>query len=519
MNTLTLGIVVIIYIFLLASLSYLGYRQTKNASDYLLGGGQVNPIIMALSYGATFISASAIVGFGGVAATFGMGIQWLCLLNIFMGVIVAFILFGRRTRHLGALYKARTFAQFLGIHYNSRAIQIFIAAVIFIGMPIYAAVVMKGGAVFIERMFDIDFNIALFIFTLIVASYVIAGGIKGVLYTDAMQAVIMFSCMFFLLIWFYNILDLNFVEANERLTAMESLVPERYQSLGHQGWTRMPLLGSTQWYTLVTSLILGVGLGCLAQPQLVVRFMMVDSTKQLNRGVLIGSLFLFITVGAIYHVGALSNIFFWETEGKVAADVVSDIDKIIPYFISKAMPDWFGAVFMLCILSATISTLSAQFHTMGAAFGEDTFPKLARKKNPHSPMGVRFGILIAILFSYVICYTLSSDIIARGTALFMGVCAATFLPAYFSSIYWKGATKQGALASLCVGLIASLFAMMFLHKAEAAPIGLCKFLLDKEVLIDIYPWYVIDPLIFALPLSSLTIIFVSKRTKTDKICK
>ncbi len=34
---------------------------------------------MALSYGATFISASAIVGFGGVAATFGMGIQWLCL--------------------------------------------------------------------------------------------------------------------------------------------------------------------------------------------------------------------------------------------------------------------------------------------------------------------------------------------------------------------------------------------------------------------------------------------------------
>ena len=40
---------------------------------------------MALSYGATFISASAIVGFGGVAATFGMGIQWLCLLNMFMG--------------------------------------------------------------------------------------------------------------------------------------------------------------------------------------------------------------------------------------------------------------------------------------------------------------------------------------------------------------------------------------------------------------------------------------------------
>ena len=39
--------------------------------------------MMALSYGATFISASAIVGFGGVAAAFGMGIQWLGFLHIF----------------------------------------------------------------------------------------------------------------------------------------------------------------------------------------------------------------------------------------------------------------------------------------------------------------------------------------------------------------------------------------------------------------------------------------------------
>ena len=68
MSTLTLGIIVIIYMFLVAYLGYLGYKATKDASDYLLGGRKVNPVIMALSYGATFISASAIVGFGGIAA-------------------------------------------------------------------------------------------------------------------------------------------------------------------------------------------------------------------------------------------------------------------------------------------------------------------------------------------------------------------------------------------------------------------------------------------------------------------
>lgn len=517
MSTLTLGIIVIIYMFVLAWLGYIGYKQTKNASDYLLGGRKVNPIIMALSYGATFISASAIVGFGGVAATFGMGIQWLCLLNMFVGVVIAFIFFGRKTRKLGEQHNARTFAQLLGLHYNSRPIQVFIATVIFIGMPLYAAVVMKGGAVFIEQMFNMDLHIALLIFTLIVAAYVISGGIKGVLYTDALQAVIMFVCMLFLLVWFYHIMDMGFVEANQRLTEIAPMVPERFKELGHQGWTSMPVTGSPQWYTLVSSLILGVGIGCLAQPQLVVRFMMVESTKQLNRGVMIGCIFLIITVGAIYHVGALSNLYFLKTEGLVASEAVKDMDKIMPLFINKAMPEWFGAVFMLCILSASMSTLSAQFHTMGAAFGADVFHKLGRSKNPNSTIGVRIGVLCSILVSYIICYTLSASIIARGTALFMGICAATFLPAYFCSLYWKGVTRQGALASLWVGALASLFAMLFLHKAEAAPVGLCKALIGQDVLIDVYPWFAIDPILFALPLSIITIVVVSLLTREKAV--
>ncbi len=170
---------------------------------------------------------------------------------------------------------------------------------------------------------------------LIVAAYVITGGIKGVLYTDALQAVIMFACMLFLLFWFYRVMDMGFIEANRKLTEITPLVPERFKEVGHQGWTAMPVTGSPQWYTLVTSLILGVGIGCLAQPQLVVRFM-----------------------------------------------------------------------------------------------------------NANSTMGVRIGVLCSILVSYIICYTLSAGVIARGTALFMGICAATFLPAYFCSFSGKRRPKK-----------------------------------------------------------------------------
>ena len=72
-----------------------GYLRTKDTADYLVAGRKTHPYIMALSYGATFISTSAIVGFGGAAAVFGMGLLWLTFLNIFVGIFIAFTVFGK----------------------------------------------------------------------------------------------------------------------------------------------------------------------------------------------------------------------------------------------------------------------------------------------------------------------------------------------------------------------------------------------------------------------------------------
>ena len=72
--------VVFIYLFIIVYLGWLGYTQTKTAVDYLIAGCKVHPFIMAVSYGATFISTSAIVGFGGLAGLFGMSLLWLTLI-------------------------------------------------------------------------------------------------------------------------------------------------------------------------------------------------------------------------------------------------------------------------------------------------------------------------------------------------------------------------------------------------------------------------------------------------------
>ena len=92
------------------------------------------------------------------------------------------------------------------------------------------------------------------------------------------------------------------------------------------------------------------------------------------------------------------------------------------------MPDWFAALFMLCILSASMSTLSSQFHTMGASVGSDIYGTYKPRSRNKLTNVIRLGVLFSILVSYIICYMLPHDIIARGTSIFMGICAAAFLP-------------------------------------------------------------------------------------------
>ncbi|WP_297087613.1 sodium:solute symporter family protein [uncultured Draconibacterium sp.] len=517
MNTFTLGIVLVAYLLVIAYLGYRGYKGTKTAKDYLLGGREIHPFVMAMSYGATFISTSAIIGFGGISAVYGMGLIWLTFLNILIGVFIAFIFFGRKTRSMGRQLDAHTFPEFLGKRFNSKTIQMVSGLMIFVAMPLYAAVVLIGGARFIENIFEIDFSVALTFFSVIIAAYVIAGGLKGVMYTDALQGTIMFMSMFFLLIVTYSKLG-GVGSAHEALTNMANLVPESLQAKGHEGWTAFPKMNSAWWWVLVTNIILGVGIGVLAQPQLIVRFMTVKSNRELNRAILPGGLFIFVVTGFIYTVGALSNLYFFNEKGQLSIEVAKgNIDLIIPEFINSAMPEWFVYLFMLALLSAGMSTLSSQFHAMGTSIGRDFVEQLSPSKKWNTMLITRLGIVVAILISIIIGYQLPGSIVARGTAIFFGICAATFLPVYIAALYWKSVTRTAAKWSMLAGFLSSAFALAFLHQKEAEPLGICNAIFGKDFLIAKFPWMIVDPLVFALPVSIIVLVAVTLLTKNENV--
>lgn len=525
-GTLFLFVITMVYLFITGYLGYLGYKNTKTATDYMVAGRNAHPVVMALSYGATFISTSAIVGFGGAAGMFGMSVLWLTVLNISVGIFIAFVFLGKRTRAMGHRLNAHTFPELVGRRFDSKFLGLFSALVIIIFMPLYTSVVLMGAAKFIEVRLSISYEAALLFFSAIVALYVIMGGLKGVMYTDAAQGGIMLVGMAAILFLSYYKLG-GIQSAHEQLTALAPEAVSVFGKAGHQGWTSMPEFGSRFWWIVISTLVMGVGIGVLAQPQLAVRFMTVKSNMELNRAVMVGGVFILLMTGTAFTVGALSNVYFFNESGQIAFFATNkDIEQIIPEFLKRFMPFWMSDIFFVTLMAAAMSTASGQFHVMGTSVGRDLFDAFGKNLSSNASILVtRLGILITLIASVLLAYILpvffesGIAIVARGTAIFMGLCAATFLPMYVGGLYTKRITKSAAIWGGLAGFIVSLLWILFVHEKESSVLLACNALFGRpsffgETRTGFILWSEVDALFIGLPVSVVVTVVLSCITKS-----
>ncbi len=521
-------IAVVLYLLVLGYLGYLGYRRSKTAEEFLVAGRSIHPYIMALSYGATFISTSAIVGFGGVAGKLGMSLLWLTFLNIFVGIFIAFVFLGGPTRRMGHHLGAHTFPELLGRRYDSRFVQTYAGAVIFLFMPVYAAGVLLGGAKCLSLL-NIDTQTGILIFAVILALYIVAGGLRGVMYTDAFQGSLMFIGMVILIIFAYKASG-GVMSAHRDLAALSDRLPDGLTKGGVTSLAEVPTLGTPLWWVIVTTIVLGVGIGVLAQPQLAVRFMTVRSKKELNRAVAIGGLFILAMTGGAFVVGALSNVYFVKNLGVLAVDATTpkgDVEKIMPLFIETALPKWFGVLFLLSLLSAALSTLSSQFHAMGTSLGRDIYEEGIMNKaaaDRSTKIATQIGVIAGIVITVVLAYRYEKSlamVIAKSTSLFFALCASTFLPAFALGLFWKRMNRAAAVSSMLVGFLFSAFWLTFMQGDTAKALGITSRIwpgdpaanIPAKVTLASGTWPFVDALIFALPLSFLVAVLVALVTR------
>jgi SSS family solute:Na+ symporter len=194
------------------------------------------------------------------------------------------------------------------------------------------------------------------------------------------------------------------------------------------------------------------------------------------------------------------------------------------------MPPWFSILFMLTLLSAAMSTLSGQFHVMGTSLGRDLVEQAIGKGRKTGGMfATRLGVIIGILVSIYLGYALEkhfgktgTEIVARGTAVFFGLCACAFLPMYAGALWTRGITRAGAVWGMLTGAVSSILWMLFVHEKESTALLLCNKLFGVRSLAirlvdgaETYArtgpinWAFVDPLFIGLPLAILMTVVVS----------
>lgn len=519
------GTMTVVFLIVTLVLGWYGYKNTRNNEEFLLGRNKAGPVIIALSYGATFLSASAVIGFGGQAAVHGMSVMWLCFLNLFVGLIVAFLIFGGPTRRKGRALGASTYSDLLGKIFKSKGIRAFTAILIIVMMPIYAAAVLKGGVNSLAVITGLTeyYDYILIALAVIVAVYVVYGGIIAVMYNDAFQAAIMFIGMVVILVVTYS----YFGGVTAGNSALDGLWDQSIVDIGNigvqdgfNGWTSFSDFGSKEWLTVVTTFLLGVGIGALTQPQLAVRFMSAKNDRDLNKSLIVGSVFMLAIVGSAYTVGALSNVYFMDHYGMTAFEYISQMglgtDFIIPEYILElfstiSFGDIFVSLFLLSLVCAAISTISALLHTIGAAGGYDLYTLWKNKKghmtgDSQSVNLNRVVIVLVMVLTVVYCYMMPNDIIAKATSVFMGITAAALLPAYFHGLYSKNPCRKAAITSMVVGTVVYLFFALFINSGTSIFLPICELLTGQSVLFPDSILASTDALVIALPASIIAMV-------------
>jgi len=489
-------------------LGYLGYKKTKTAEDYFVAGRKMGAIVIAFSYGATFISAVALIGFSGIASIYGHSILWLAFLNIFVGIFIAFVFYGFRTRKMGLSLDAMTLPEILGNRFNSTKLQASSGLIIAIFMVAYTSAVFLAIASLFQVTFGISYEVCVIIFTVVVGIYIVVGGLYAVMWTHAIQGILMLAGMLILTIGIYAMLG-GVGPAHE---AAAGLTPGILESIGSpaatqapNGLTSMPPFLS-QPFMMILTLIFGVGIGVLAQPQLIVRYLSAKSEKALRRAIPYGGIFILLMTFTAFSIGPLCNVLMVNN----GLAYPGTPDKVLPLIVSELFPQWFVFFFLFAVLAAAMSTASALFHTAGASIGRDLFEKGLMKEISHEKSIMITRIATIIIIAATLIITLNPlDVVAFMCAFFFGLMACTFLAPYTLMLYWKKTSRAGAWAGMLGGFIFTMFWYMLIYFKTAPKI------IGSSIISD-YTINMLDPLFIGVPLSFLLTYLFSVLMKQDK---
>ncbi|MDG1872048.1 sodium:solute symporter family transporter [Flavobacterium frigidarium] len=393
-------VVVIVYLIAFLGLGMF-FKENKDGKDYFLGGKDMGWFPLSLSAMATqlsaisFISAPAFVGLAQ-----GGGMKWLTF-----ELAVPLAMIGIILIIVPPLYRANIVSiyEFVERRFSSST-RIILSFVFQISRSLSTGVGVYTIAIILQSVLNISFHWTILLITIITIVYSYMGGMKAVVWGDAIQMVILFGG---LLICIYYGWDL--LKANPDFTGFDS---ERLQvidipNLGFDGGT----------YGLLPMVLGGLFLYLSyygtdqTQAQRLISAKDERSAKKilvtnglLRFPVVLTYCIMGLIIGALVHLTPdfMSDIVLLTQKNYPDEFLKSGFkpDLMLPVFIIKYLPHGLMGILIVGILSAAMSSVSATIHSLGAVTVEDLFN---RGKVKLSEINYMKYSKISIVFWGVVC--------------------------------------------------------------------------------------------------------------------
>ncbi len=420
-------------------------RSTKTVDGFLLGGRKVGPWMSAFAYGTSYFSAVVFVGYAGqFGFKYGIAATWAGIMNAILGSLLAWWVLGPRTREMTHRLGAQTMPEFFGKRYNSRALRIAAAAIIFVFLIPYTASVYNGLSRLFGMAFDIPYDVCVIGMAVVTCVYVVVGGYMATVMNDFIQGIVMLVGITAVIVAVIASQG-GFSEAINQLSQIQASGTDMQGAyVSFFGPDLFNLLG----VVILTSL------GTWGLPQMVQKFYAIKSGPAVKQGAIISTLFAFVVAGGSYFLGGFGRLY--EGQIEYAANGTPIYDSVIPTMLST-LPDILIGLVIVLVLSASMSTLSSLVLTSSSTLTIDFIKGNIIKDMDEKKqlVSMRVLLLVFIAISAVLAlvqYHSSIVFIAQLMGYSWGALAGAFLGPFLWGLYKKKVSKAAVWCSFAFGV-------------------------------------------------------------------
>ncbi|TSN76552.1 Sodium/glucose cotransporter 4 [Bagarius yarrelli] len=381
-----------------------------------------------------------------------------------------------------------------------------------------------SGALFIQVSLGWNLYISTVVLLAVTALYTIAGGLTAVIYTDALQTVIMVVGAFVLMFiafdkvgWYEGLLE------QYRNAVPAFIVPNTTCHLPRPDAFhifRDPISGDLPWPGLIFGLtVLATWVWCSDQV-IVQRSLSAKNLSHAKGGSVLGGYLKILPMFFIVMPGMISRALFPGRSNhlkyevgcvdpekcfKICGATVGCSNIAYPKLVMELMPVGMRGLMIAVMMAALMSSLTSIFNSSSTLFTMDIWLRMRRQASERELMVVGrvfilFLVVLSILWIPIIQSANSGqlfDYIQSITSYLAPPITAVFLMA----IFWSRVNEQGAFWGLMVGLLVGLVRMMMEFIYGTPFCG--KEDLRPTILKDVHYLY------FALILFSLTALVIT----------